>query len=228
MVQRVYSAIGGVPGVGGIPELQGWQVAKWLSSALLLLLLLLLLQRSMEHKRAGYFTLSFVFASFFSYFLLFLGFFVWYIFFNFRVELASRARWRAATECGITPRRQPTHLLGPLVDDHLIYCNITHTRTIKRAAETVNGELKRGEKNVGRPALSRCAARAPASAIFLSNFGGSETIGPRINRTNWVLELARTNVRISLAKRNGHEIAVVFELTSIGGRIHKHVNYPFP
>jgi len=57
--QRVYSAIGGVPGAGESPRTAGWQVAKWLSSALLLLLLpfLLLLQRSTGHKRAGYFTL---------------------------------------------------------------------------------------------------------------------------------------------------------------------------
>lgn len=89
---------------------------------------------------------SFVFASFFLFSFVF-GLFVCIFFFvNFRVELASRARWRAATECGITPVDEPTHLLGPLVDDHLIYCNITHTRTIKRAAETLNGELKRGEK----------------------------------------------------------------------------------
>lgn len=54
VVQRVYSAIGGVPGAGESPRTAGWQVAKWLSSALLLLLLLLL-QRSTEHKRASYF-----------------------------------------------------------------------------------------------------------------------------------------------------------------------------
>jgi len=42
-MQRVYSAIGGVPGAGESPRTAGWQVAKWLSSALLLLLLPFLL-----------------------------------------------------------------------------------------------------------------------------------------------------------------------------------------
>jgi len=39
-MQRVYSAIGGVPGAGESPRTAGWQVGKWLLSALLLLLLL--------------------------------------------------------------------------------------------------------------------------------------------------------------------------------------------
>jgi len=42
-MQRVYSAIGGVPGAGESPRTAGWQVGKWLLSALLLLLPFLLL-----------------------------------------------------------------------------------------------------------------------------------------------------------------------------------------
>lgn len=63
--------------------------------------------------------------------------------------LFARARWRltAAAECvGFRACRRPTHLMGPLVDDHLIYCNITHTRTInERRRSKGRGEKKRME-----------------------------------------------------------------------------------
>jgi hypothetical protein len=49
----------------------------------------------------------------------------------------------AAAECGIMPVDEPTHLMGrPLVDDHFIYCNITHTRTINEGCRPKWGELK--------------------------------------------------------------------------------------
>lgn len=116
VVQRVYSAIGGVPGAGESPRTAGWQVAKWLSSALLLLLLLLL-QRSTEHKRASYFH-AFVRSSLH----LFIFFRFGSFFFYFRVELASRARWRrrrrsagsrlsTAHSFNGTTCRRPLHLL---------------------------------------------------------------------------------------------------------------------
>jgi len=104
----------------GSPRTAGWQVAKWLSSALLLLLLLL--RRSMEHKRAGYITLLFVRLCIF----IFLNFFL-----IFGLSL-SRALGGGGDGVWDHACRQPTHLLGPLVDDHLIYCNITHTRTINK------------------------------------------------------------------------------------------------
>lgn len=109
IVQRIYSAIGGVPGLKEDPRTTGWQVVKWLSSALLFLLLLF-----MEHKHADYFTLLFIrLCIFFSFFRL--GFF----FVNFRVELASRAQRRRSVGSRLSMThsfteptcRRPPHLL---------------------------------------------------------------------------------------------------------------------
>lgn len=106
--------------------------------------------------------------------------------------------------------RRPTPLMGrPLVDDHLIYCNITHTRTINERRRPK--WRTKGEKSWTAGCFSSVLETAPASS---SRPRRSETIDPRINRTNWV-RLARTNVRISLVKRNGHEIAVVLNRSSI-------------
>lgn len=101
-VQRIYSAIGGVPGTKEDPRTAGWQVAKWLLSALLLLLPFLLFQRSTEHKRAGYFTFLFVRLC------IFLVSFVWAFFLIFGLSFCLARS--VATECGFTP-----------VDDPLIY-----------------------------------------------------------------------------------------------------------
>jgi len=65
------------------------------------------------------------------------------------------------------PRPSTTHsffLLGPLVDDHLIYCNITHTKAINQQRRPKWGELKDG-KGMERWASGRtrltCSLRLP-------------------------------------------------------------------
>ena len=190
------------------PRTTGWQVVKWLSSALLLLLLLpfLLFQRSMEHKHADYFTLLFVrLCIFFSFFRL--GFF--FIFgLSLPHALSGDGVWDHAC-------RRPTHLLSPLVDDHLIYCNIIHTRTINEWRRP-KWRTKGKKKNVEQPDVF--SSRAGTAAASSSRLRRSETIGPRIN---W-MRFVRTNVRISFVKRNGHEIVIV----SNQRRLTEH-NYPF-
>lgn len=190
IVQRIYSAIGGVPGLKEDPRTTGWQVVKWLSSALLFLLLLF-----MEHKHADYFTLLFIrFCIFFSFFRL--GFFFLLIFgLSLLHALSGDGVWDHAC-------RWPTHLLSPLVDDHLIYCNIIHTRTINER-QRPKWRTKGKKKNVEQPDVF--SSRAGTASASSSRLRRSETIGPRIN---WMW-LVGTNVRISFVKRNGHEIAVV-------------------
>lgn len=144
VVQRVYSAIG-ESRAWGSPRTAGWQVAKWLSSALLLLLLLLLLRRSTE-LTSGYITLLFVRLCIFIFFCL--GFFI--LIFGLSLPRALGGGGDGVWDHAC---RRPTHLLGPLVDDHLIYCNITHTRTINERRRP-KWRTKGGKKMLDVLALS--------------------------------------------------------------------------
>lgn len=107
VVQRVYSAIGGVPGAGESPRTAGWQVAKWLSSALLLLLLLLL-QRSTEHKRASYFH-AFVRSSLHLFIFFRLGLFFYIIFGSSLPRALGGGGGDGVRDHAC---RRPTHLMG--------------------------------------------------------------------------------------------------------------------
>lgn len=71
-------------------------------------------------------------------------------FFFFFFNYFARARWRRRRRRSVWDScLSTTHsMLGPLVDDHLIYCNITHTRTInerqrpREKKKKKSGELK--------------------------------------------------------------------------------------
>jgi len=90
------------------------------------------------------------------------------------------------------PRPSTTHsffLLGPLVDDHLIYCNITHTKAINQQRRLPKrGELKDG-KGMERWASGRarltCSLRLP----------------PREASTTWKPSILGLIVRVVLLER---------------------------
>ncbi|TGZ52472.1 hypothetical protein DBV15_08861 [Temnothorax longispinosus] len=65
-------------------------------------------------------------------------------------QLSSRALGGGGDGVWDYACRRLTHLFGrPLVDDHLIDCNITHTRERLTSGGDLNGELKREKKNDG-------------------------------------------------------------------------------
>lgn len=93
--------------------------------------------------------------------------------------------------------------LGPLVDDHLIYCNITHKRTINEGGGDAGGETKVREKV--RPVVCRAHER-PALGILLW------TLAVWNDRSSDQSEVGQSGrgllermYGISV-KRNGHEI----------------------
>lgn len=172
----------------------------------MLLLLLLLLQRSTEHKRASYFH-AFVRSSLHLFIFFRLGLF----YFIFGLSLPRALGGGGGDGVRDHACRRPTHLMGPLVDDHFIYCNITHTRTINERRRPKWRTKGRKKMLDGRLVL----ALEPAAS---SRFRRSETIDPRINRTNWGATCSNECTDL-LREKEWSRDRCSFESTSIDRRI---------
>lgn len=145
-----------------------------------------------KRKRAGYFVRLSV--------LIFRAELAYFFFFCARsVGRRRRSVWDSCL-C-----RRPTHLMGPLVNDHLIYCNITHTRTIN---ERRRPREKKKSEELKWKRFPACKTGCFRARIFLHpplDIGDlKRSILGLIGLNGWGL-LERTNVRMSLQKTRSRD-----------------------